>query len=79
MRGPSINDPDMPLCRMFALWPETATVFRLHGMVCFGCQIAPFHTVTDACGVYCRDEAAFRAELGAAVSMALAKAGHSTG
>lgn len=79
MCGTSINDPDMTLCQMFVLWPETAAVFRLHGMICFGCQIGPFHTVTDACGIYCRDEAAFRAELRAAVSAVLPKAGHSRG
>jgi hypothetical protein len=32
-------------------------------MLCFGCPIAPFHTVIDACCDYSLDEAEFRAAL----------------
>ncbi|HET9069812.1 MAG TPA: hypothetical protein VFN28_14300, partial [Amaricoccus sp.] len=35
---------------------------------CVGCPIAPFHGVRDACAQYGLDEAAFRAELRAAVA-----------
>ena len=63
----NIDDPDMTLARLFALWPKTVTVFRLHGMICLGCPITPFHTVLDACAAYRLDEAAFRAELRAIV------------
>ena len=66
MRGPKIDDPDMPLHLLFNYWPETAAVFLLHRMFCFGCPIAPFHTVIDACTEYRLDEAAFRSELRAA-------------
>lgn len=62
-----LEDPDLPLLGLFGQWPETAQVFLLHRMACFGCPIAPFHTVVDACAEYRLDEAAFRAELRAAV------------
>jgi hypothetical protein len=38
-------------------------------MMCIGCPITPFHTVIDACAEYNLDEAAFRAELRAAISV----------
>lgn len=63
MFGPKIDDPDLPLTVLFRHWPATAGVFLAHRMVCFGCPIAPFHTVIDACAEYGLDEALFRAEL----------------
>lgn len=68
MRGSRLDDPDMPLRLLFDLWPDTAEVFLGHHMVCFGCPIAPFHTVGDACAEYRLDEASFRAELRAAIA-----------
>lgn len=68
MRGPRLDDPDMTLRMLFDHWPDTARVFLAHRMLCFGCPIAPFHTVIDACAEYGLDEAAFRAELRAAVT-----------
>ena len=68
-----IDDPDMPLQVLFDRWPGTAAVFLAHRMLCFGCPIMPFHTVTDACLEYGLDEAGFRQELrvaGFAVSIA---------
>jgi hybrid cluster-associated redox disulfide protein len=62
---PDIDSPDMPLQALFDGWPATAAVFLAHRMLCFGCPIAPFHTVIDA---YQLDETAFRRELHAAVS-----------
>lgn len=67
MRDPAMDDPDLPLRLLFELWPETAQVFLSRRMVCFGCPIAPFHTVIDACAEYRLDEAVFRAALQAAV------------
>ena len=60
MEPPSIEDPDLPLSRLFDLWPETGHVFLEARMLCFGCPIAPFHTVLDACREYRLDEEAFR-------------------
>ena len=67
MRGPKMDDPDLPLRLLFDHWPETAPVFLGHSMLCFGCPITPFHTVIDACAEYGLDEGTFRAELRAAV------------
>jgi hypothetical protein len=36
-------------------------------MLCFGCPIAPFHTVADACVEYALDEVPFRRELHEAI------------
>lgn len=69
MRGPILNDPDLPLRLVFERWPEVAAVFHARGMVCFGCPIAPFHTVIDACAEYGLDEITFRAALQAAVAL----------
>ena len=68
MRGPTIDDPDLPLGLLFDRWPQTAAVFLAHRMACFGCPITPFHTVADACAEFGLDEAAFRAALRDAVS-----------
>lgn len=67
MFGQRMDDPDLPLGLLFANWPAAATVFLSHRMVCFGCPIAPFHTVIDACAEYGQEEVLFRAELRAAV------------
>ncbi len=67
MRGPRLDDPDLSLHLLFEQWPQTAAVFLSRRMLCFGCPITPFHTVIDACLEYGLDEAAFRAELRAAV------------
>lgn len=67
MFGPRMDDPDLPLVVLFCHWPATAGVFLAHRMLCFGCPIAPFHTVLDACTEYGLNEASFRAELRAAV------------
>ncbi|MDP3342260.1 hypothetical protein [Frigidibacter sp.] len=68
MRGPKLDDPDLPLRLLFDRWPEAATVFISRKMLCFGCPISPFHTVIDACAEYALDEDAFRAALAAAVA-----------
>jgi hybrid cluster-associated redox disulfide protein len=65
MTVPDIDNPDLPLKALFDRWPATAKVFLSHGMLCFGCPIAPFHTVIDACVEYQLHEDSFRAELGA--------------
>ena len=63
----SLDDPDATLDKVLNDWPETAPVFQKHNMVCVGCLIGPFHTITDACLEYNLDEDAFRAELRDAV------------
>jgi hybrid cluster-associated redox disulfide protein len=68
MEQPSLDDPDLPLSRLFERWPATAQALLERRMLCFGCPIAPFHTVTDACEEYRLDEEAFRARLRALAS-----------
>lgn len=68
MSGPRIDDPDLPLGALFSRWPATVAVFLTQRMACFGCPIAPFHTVVDACAEYRLDEAGFRARLCAAAT-----------
>ncbi len=65
----NIDNPDMPLQVLFDHWPTTASVFLARGMLCFGCPIAPFHTVIDACQEYGLDEVRFRRELLATLTM----------
>lgn len=65
---PDIENPDMPLQMMFEAWPVVVAVFLSHGMVCFGCPIARFHNVIDACRDYGLDEARFRTDLRTAIS-----------
>ena len=68
MGGPRLDDPDLALGLVFLYWPEVAAVLQARGMACFGCPIAPFHTVINACAEYGLDETAFRTALQAAVA-----------
>jgi hybrid cluster-associated redox disulfide protein len=43
--------------------PELAHLFVRHGMICVGCAIARFHTVTDAAVMYHLEPAALLNEL----------------
>ena len=63
MPSPDLRDPDLPLSMIFDRWPETAGAFFRRRMLCFGCPIAPFHTLTDACEEYGLDPDAFCDEL----------------
>lgn len=58
-----LDDPVLPLSELFLGWPELSEVFLSRHMLCFGCPIAPFHTVIDACWEYGLDEPEFRAAL----------------
>lgn len=58
-----LEDPDLPLSDLFMSWPHLASVFLMYRMLCPGCPIAPFHTITDACGEYRLEESEFRAAL----------------
>jgi hybrid cluster-associated redox disulfide protein len=66
MTWPSVDDTDLPLSALFEAWPAVASVFIAYRMLCFGCPIAPFHTVIDACAEYRLDEDVLRAQLRAA-------------
>ena len=34
-------------------YPQTISVFGLHGLHCVGCCISPFHTIADSAREYC--------------------------
>lgn len=61
--APDIDDPDLPLSAVFAAWPDSAPVFLERRMICPGCPIAPFHSLSDACAEYGQDEARLRETL----------------
>jgi len=58
-----LDDPDLTLEDLLKLWPETEPVFLRHDMLCVGCPVAPFHTVSEACQEYELDPATFYQEL----------------
>ena len=61
-------DPDMPVDTLMRNWPATVRVFMKHQMLCIGCPIGPFHTVTDACLAHGVVEESFVNELEEAVN-----------
>lgn len=60
---PSALDPDMPVDEIMRRWPATVGVMMRHGMLCIGCPIGGFHTVTEACEEHGLEETAFVSEL----------------
>lgn len=63
MSRAKLTDPDLPLEELMTLWPGTVAVFVRHKMLCVGCLVAPFHTVSDACREYGLNEEVFLLEL----------------
>jgi hybrid cluster-associated redox disulfide protein len=68
MTTQSLDDPDLPLQDIMERWPETIPVFIRHRMLCVGCLVGPFHTLTDACAEYGMDLDSFTRELTCAVT-----------
>lgn len=58
----SIN-PDMVVDEIMRKWPATVIVVLRHKMLCVGCPIGTFHTVTEACREHQIDVARFIADL----------------
>ena len=67
MRQRSQLTPDMTIDAIMRRWPHTVAVLLKHRMLCVGCPIGPFHTITDACREHEIDEPAFVAELETAI------------
>jgi hybrid cluster-associated redox disulfide protein len=65
-RKPTI-DPDMPVDEIMRRWPATIGVMIRHGMLCVGCPIGSFHTVSEACAEHEVEEELFVRELVAAI------------
>ncbi len=64
---PRSIDPDMTVDEIMRRWPATIGVMIAYKMVCIGCPIGVFHTVTDVCEAHGIDEDAFSADLLAAM------------
>lgn len=63
-------DPDMSMDEIMRRWPATIAVMVKHRMLCVGCPIGPFHTVSEACRAHGLDEAEVSARLLAAIGAA---------
>jgi hybrid cluster-associated redox disulfide protein len=66
MMRSAINS-DMSVDEIMRRWPATIRIMIRHRMLCIGCPIGIFHTVADAAAAHAMDEAAFLAELVAAM------------
>ena len=62
----TILDPDLSVDEIMRRWPATIRPFIRHRMLCVGCPIGLFHTVSEACDAHGIDQGAFEAELLAA-------------
>jgi hybrid cluster-associated redox disulfide protein len=74
MRGDARNcpesamfDPDLSMDEIMRRWPATIPVIMKQRMLCIGCPIGPFHTVSEACRAHGLDEAAVTARMRAAI------------
>ena len=64
----SLLEHDMTMDEIMRRWPHTIRMVIRNGMLCVGCPIAPFHTVSDAAREHELDEAALHQALEAAMS-----------
>nr|WP_080643901.1 DUF1858 domain-containing protein [Mesorhizobium loti] len=64
----SLIDDDMTMDQIMRRWPLTIRVVIRSGMLCVGCPIASFHTVSDAAREHELDEDLLRSDLEAAAS-----------
>lgn len=60
---PASIDPRMTVDEIMRRWPATIRVMIRNKMLCIGCPIGIFHTVSDACAAHRLDEEAFSMEL----------------
>jgi hybrid cluster-associated redox disulfide protein len=63
----SLINPDMVVDEIMRKWPATVAVVLRHKMLCIGCPIGTFHTVTEACREHQVDEGDFLVELELAI------------
>ncbi|TPM89928.1 MULTISPECIES: DUF1858 domain-containing protein [unclassified Mesorhizobium] len=54
---------DMVVDEIMRKWPATVAVVLRYKMLCVGCPIGAFHTVTEACREHQVDEGDFLVEL----------------
>jgi hybrid cluster-associated redox disulfide protein len=60
--------PDMLLDEVMTHFPSTVQVFIARRMHCFGCPIARFETVAEACVIYRQPLQAMLADLNSAIT-----------
>ena len=60
---PTTIDPHMTVDEIMRRWPATIKVMIRNKMLCIGCPIGMFHTVSDACEAHRLDEEEFSKEL----------------
>ncbi|MEP9390212.1 DUF1858 domain-containing protein [Mesorhizobium sp. KR9-304] len=60
---PATIDPSMTVDEIMRRWPATIRVMICHKMLCIGCPIGIFHTVSDACEAHALDKDVFSMEL----------------
>ena len=61
-------DVDMTMDEIMRRWPQAIRVVIRTGMLCVGCPVASFHTVSDAAREHGLDETALRRALEAGTS-----------
>lgn len=59
----SIVTGEMSIDKMMRAWPLTIRVVLKHRMLCVGCPVASFHTISDACREHGVDESLFLNEV----------------
>ncbi|MBN9023325.1 MAG: DUF1858 domain-containing protein [Rhizobiales bacterium] len=59
----TILDPDLSVDEIMRRWPATIRPFIRRRMLCVGCPIGLFHTVSEACDAHGIDQGAFEAAL----------------
>ncbi|MCZ8548018.1 DUF1858 domain-containing protein [Mesorhizobium qingshengii] len=64
----SLIDDDMTMDQIMRRWPLTIRVVIRSGMLCVGCPIASFHTVSDAAREHGLDVDSLRSDLEAAAA-----------
>ncbi|MGE3831038.1 MAG: DUF1858 domain-containing protein [Parvibaculaceae bacterium] len=60
-------DHDLSMDEILRQWPSTIRVLLRHKVLCIGCPLATFHTVTDACIEHGLNEETFVMELERAI------------
>ena len=63
-------DETMMMDEIMRTWPPTIRVVLRNRMLCVGCPIAPFHTISDACREHGIDKSLFIEELVRAINAA---------
>lgn len=53
----------MSMDEIMRAWPETIHVILHHHMLCVGCPLAPFQSISDACRENTVDKARFLADI----------------